>query len=112
MRSGSESEQEVAKAFLQLDFYLKTLQLPFTVKDLYRRAYQKRLGDDYNDRWIDWLAGDPKYEGALHEPFTAYTIIQTLKKHGHEPVIYALYRLTRRMEIGYSHAYVIGIAQE
>lgn len=112
MMSGSENEKEVAKALLQLDFYLKALDLPFTVKDLYRHAYQKRLGDYYNEHWIDLLLDDPAFQDCLDEPFTAVTIIETLKDNGHKPIIYALYRWSRRMNIGYLHTYVIGITQE
>jgi hypothetical protein len=112
MMSGSESEREVAKALLQLDFYLKALQLPFTVKDIYRRAYQKRLGEYYNEHWLDLLMEDPEFQDCINEPFTAVTIFETLKENGHRPIIYALFRLTRRLDIGYSHAFVIGIAQD
>ncbi|MFC4768854.1 hypothetical protein ACFO8Q_16020 [Effusibacillus consociatus] len=110
--SGSENEREVAKAFLQLDFYLKALRLPITVKDVYRRAYKKRLGDYYHEHWIDLVLEDPDFQDCIQEPFTAVTIFETLRENGHTPIIYALFRMTRRMNIGYSHAYVIGITQE
>ncbi|GAX90591.1 hypothetical protein EFBL_2218 [Effusibacillus lacus] len=110
--SGSESEREVAKAFVQLGFYLKALNMPFTVKDIYRRAYKERLGNAYSDDWIDCLTDDPEVQECLEEPFTVYSVAKTLKEYGHAPINYALYRMIRRLDIYYSHAYVISIAQE
>lgn len=112
MTSGSENEKEVAKALLQLDFYLQTLQLPVTVKDLYRRAYLNRLGEYYNDRWIDLLKDDTEFETCLEEPFTLQTILETLVENGHKPILFALVRFAHQMDVGFSHRYVIGITQE
>lgn len=112
MLSGSENEREVAKVLLQLDLYLKTLKVPVTVKDLYKKAYMNRLGDYYNDHWIDLLHEDPEFQSCLEEPFTLQTIMDTLVENGHKPLLFALLRLRHRLNIGYSHAFVISIAQE
>ncbi|GIM47871.1 hypothetical protein DNHGIG_34200 [Collibacillus ludicampi] len=105
----SDPDKDVAKAFYQLDFYLKILHLPFRVKDLYRRVYQKRLGDYYTDEWIDELSSDPDVVKSIHEPFTTQTIVETLMHTGHEPIIRALLREMRRRKIGFTQAYIMGI---
>ncbi|BCJ85333.1 hypothetical protein [Effusibacillus dendaii] len=112
MMSGSENEKNVAKALLQLNTYLEALELPYNVKDVYRLAYKKRLGKYYNDQWIDLLLDDPNRQDILTEPYTVYSIAETLTENGYKPMIYALLRIAHQLEIGYSHAYVIGIAHE
>jgi hypothetical protein len=98
----------VAKALYQLDFYLKTLELPVTIHDLYARAYQGRRGESYDDRWLNHLADNPEVAESLDEPFTSHTIVEVLMKTGHEPIIRALMREIRRNQIGFTHAYMIG----
>ncbi len=98
----------VAKALYQLDFYLKTLALPITVQDLYERAYRDRRGSQYDDRWLQTLPDSPEVAGALEEPFTTHTIVETLMRTGHEPIVRALMREVRRQHIGFTHAYMIG----
>lgn len=112
MMSGSDYEREVAKALLQLQFYLKTLRLPVTVKDLYRRAYKNRFGGFYSDQWLDLLEQDPDIQPCLDEPFTMQSIIETLVEYDHKPILFALVRYAHQLNIGFSHRYVIGIAQE
>jgi hypothetical protein len=109
MNHTPDPEKDVAKAFYQLDFYLKTLRLPFRVKDLYRRVYEKRLGDSYTDEWMDDLGSDPDVRRSIHEPFTTQTIVETLIQNGHEPLVRALLREMRRRKIGFSHAYIMSI---
>jgi len=53
-----KSEQDhlsVAQALYQLNFYLQCLGLSWTVKDIYKEAYQTRRGDAYKRR----VAGCP-----------------------------------------------------
>lgn len=112
MMSGSDYEREVGKAFLQLDLYLKALQLPVTVKDLYQRAYKNRLGEYYDDQWLDLLEYDSEIQACLDEPFTVQSIIETLVEYDHKPVLFALVRFAHQLNIGFSHRFVIGIAQD
>lgn len=94
------------QALHQLDFYLKTLEVPFTVKDLYRKAYHERLGPHYSDDWLDDLEQDPDVLEGMSEPFTTQSIIETLMRGGHEPVVRALLRETREYGIGYYQAMI------
>ncbi len=112
MMSGSDYEREVRKALVQLESYLKALRLPFTVKDLYRRAYKHRLGEHYNEQWLNWLEHDPDILSFLEEPFTLQSIFETLVESDHKPILFALVRYAHRHNIGFSYRYVIGIAQE
>ncbi|ASS75576.1 hypothetical protein CIG75_11640 [Tumebacillus algifaecis] len=97
------------QAFYQLDFYLKALNLPFSLKDLYKKAYAERLGPHYSDDWLDDLEHDPDVQESMSTPFTAKTIVETLMKNGHESIIRALLRHSRKLGIGYSQAYIVGI---
>jgi hypothetical protein len=97
------------QALYQLDFYLKTLNLPFTVKDLYRKAYQGRLGPHYSDEWLDDLEHDPDVQEGMQEAFTTQSIIETLMRNGHEPIVRVLLRETRKLGIGFSQAYIVSI---
>ncbi|MCL6597308.1 MAG: hypothetical protein K6T81_01055 [Alicyclobacillus macrosporangiidus] len=108
MRDLSGEHLSVAKALYQLDFYLQTLELPFTVRDLYRSAYERRRGDRYDDRWLDHLAENPDVAQSLDEPFTTSTIVETLMRTGHEPIVRALVREVRRADIRYVQAYLMG----
>ncbi|MBX6352354.1 MAG: hypothetical protein IRZ10_03380 [Thermoflavifilum sp.] len=96
----------VAKTLYQLDFYLRILDLPFTVRDLYEAAYKRRRGARYDDRWLDTLEDNPEVAESIHEPFTAQTIIDTLMRTGHTPIVMALMREIRRRRIGFSQAYL------
>ncbi len=98
----------VAKALYQLNFYLEILNLPITVKDLYRRAYRQQRNDQFDDRWLDHLEENPEVVESLDEPFTTQTIIEVLMKTGHQPLVRALMREVRRRDIGVSHAYMFG----
>lgn len=98
----------VAKALYQLNFYLRVLGLPFTVTDLYAAAYQQRRGSQYDDRWLSVLHENPDVEAALQEPFTTQTIIETLMRTGHEPIVRALMREVRKRDIHFTQAYMIG----
>jgi len=99
----------VAKTLYQLDFYLKTLDVPFRIVDIYALAYQKRRGDRYDDRWLSCLDENPDVSDSLNEPFTTQTIIETLLRTGHEPIVRALMREVRRHDISYTQAYMIGM---
>jgi hypothetical protein len=102
----------VAKALYQLNFYVKTIGLPFTVRDLYERAYKKRRGDRYDDRWLSCLHENPDVLESVEEPFTAHSIIETLMRTGHEPMVRALLREVRIREIGFTQAYMIAMPRE
>lgn len=106
-----KSEQDhlsVAQALYQLNFYLQCLGLSWTVKDIYKEAYQTRRGDAYKDAWLDVLAEDPAVCASLDEPFTTHSIMETLLRTGHEHLVRALIRRIRAEEIGFAHAYLAG----
>lgn len=98
----------LATALHQLNFYLETLELPFTARDLYAMAYRDRRGDHYDDRWLSHLHEDPEVQKSLEEPFTAQTIVETLMRTGHEPILRALMREIQRRNIVFTQAYLIG----
>ncbi|MBX5436333.1 MAG: hypothetical protein IRZ33_03850 [Alicyclobacillaceae bacterium] len=97
----------VAAALYQLDFYLETLGLPFTARDLYAAAYKQRRGDKYDDRWLENLQDIPEVRQSLEQPFTTQSIVETLMRTGHEAVVRALMREVRRRNITYTQAYMI-----
>jgi hypothetical protein len=99
----------VARALYQLDFYLDALNLPFTVVDLYERAYKDVRGDHYDDRWVRCLHENPEVVKAADEPFTTHSIIDTLLRTGHEPMVRALMKEVRKRNIGFTQAYMIGM---
>lgn len=99
----------VAKTLYQLNFYLRTLGLPLTVNDLYRMAYKERRGDHYDDRWLSCLQDNPDVVDSLDEPFTTQSIIETLMRTGHEPIVRVLMREVRKRDIGFTQAYMIGM---
>ncbi|MCL6637385.1 MAG: hypothetical protein K6T26_05505 [Alicyclobacillus sp.] len=98
----------VAKALYQLSFYLKALNLPFSIQDIYRQAYQKRRGDRYDDRWLSHLHENPDVAASIDEPFTTSTIVETLMRTGHEPIVRVLMREVRKRNIQFTQAYMIG----
>lgn len=98
----------VAKALAQLECYLSALDLRITVRDLYERAYKNRRGDYYDDRWLHHLDDNPDVQDALDESFTASSIIETLMRTGHEPMIRALMKEVRKRNIQFTQAYIIG----
>lgn len=99
----------VAKVLYQLDFYLKTLQLPFGIADLYAKAYRDRRGAQYDDLWVTSLHDNPDIAESLEEPFTTQSIVETLMRTGHEPLVRALMKEVRRQHIGFTQAYMIGM---
>lgn len=102
-------EYSADQALFQLDFYLKALELPFSVKDLYRQAYQKRLGPHYSEDWLDDLEHDPDVQAGMELPFTTQTIISTLMRNGYDAIVRHLLRETRRIGIGYVETTMTGI---
>jgi hypothetical protein len=102
----------VAKALYQLNFYLKTVGLPFTVQDLYERAYKSRRGDRYDDRWLTCLHENPDVLDSIEEPFTAHSIIETLMRTGHEPIVRALMKEVRTRKIEFTQAYMIAMPRQ
>ena len=105
--STNKDHRSVAQAFYQLDFYLQTIDAPFSVKDLYRSAYAERRKERYQDEWISLLKEDPTVHASLDEPFTAHTIIETLFKTGHEAIFRQLIKHIRKSKIGFSQLYVV-----
>ncbi|HEU4963188.1 MAG TPA: hypothetical protein VFV52_04915 [Bacilli bacterium] len=97
------------QALYQLDFYLKALELPFSVKDLYRKAYQQRLGPHYSDDWLDDLEHDPDVQEGMSLPFTTQSIISTLMRNGYDAIVRHLLRETRNRGIGYVETTMTGI---
>lgn len=104
----SNSDFEVIKACYQLEQYLHALKVPFTVRALYERAYKDRLGIDYDPSFLLNLENDARLVESKNEPYTTHTIMETLVQFGHEPLIRALLRETRRLNIGFTHAYIMG----
>jgi hypothetical protein len=102
----------LATALYQLDFYLQNLGLPFTAKDLYAVAYRDRRGEHYDDRWLHNLHENPQVQESIHEPFTAQSIIETLMRTGHEPIVRALMREIQRRNIAFTQAYLIGTPRQ
>jgi len=98
----------VAKALHQLQFYLHTLQLGVTVQDLYASAYKRRRGAKYDDSWLTVLEENPDVSESLDESFTTHTIIETLMRTGHEPIVRALMKEVRSRNIEFTHTYLIG----
>jgi len=109
MPSAGGEHLSVAKALYQLNFYLNTLGLPFTIVNLYERAYRARRGDNYDARWLDHLEENPEVTHSLEEPFTTHTIVETLMRTGHEPLVRALMREVRRHGVEFTQAYMIGM---
>ena len=97
------------QALYQLDFYLKALELPFTVKDLYRKAYKERLGPHYSDDWLDDLECDPDVQEGMREAFTTHSIVETLMRFGHERIVRWLLRKARDYGLGYTSANVSSV---
>lgn len=108
--SNTDSEHlSVATALYQLDFYLKTLKLPFSSLDLYEMAYRDRRGEQYDDRWVRNIYDNPDVTVTVDQPFTTHTIVETLMRTGHEPIIRALMKEIRRRHIGFTSAYMVGM---
>ncbi|WP_026974144.1 hypothetical protein [Alicyclobacillus contaminans] len=112
MPSTGGEHLSVAKALYQLDFYLRTLNMPLTVVDLYERAYKTRRGDHYDDRWVVCLHENPDVAASIEEPFTTQTIIETLMRTGHEPIVRALMKEVRKRKIVFTQAYMIGLPKK
>jgi len=105
------SEQDhlsVSQALFQLEFYLDCLHLPFTVKEVYKEAYQKRRGEAYKDEWLDVLGENPAVCASLNQPFTTHTIVETLMRTGHEHLVRVLINRIQDADVGFTHAYVVG----
>jgi len=99
----------VSKALYQLDFYLQTLNMQLTITDIYALAYKKKRGDHYDDRWLATLSENPDVSDSIQEPFTTHTIVETLMRTGHEPIVRALLREVRRRKITFTQAYMLGM---
>lgn len=100
--------RSVAQAFYQLNFYLQTIGVSFTIKDLYRAAYFETRKDRYQDEWLNHLEEDPHVLESMKEPFTTYSIAETLIRTGHEPILRALMNRARDENIGFTQAYIVG----
>ncbi|MCL6453425.1 MAG: hypothetical protein K6T78_07310 [Alicyclobacillus sp.] len=98
----------VAKALVQLECYLNMLDIPVTVRELYERAYRHRRGEHYDDRWLNHLRENPEVAGALDEPFTSDSIVETLMRTGHEPIVRAVMKEVRHRDIQFHQVYMIG----
>lgn len=105
---GKQDHRSVSQALYQLDFYLKTVELPFGVKDLYRAAYRDLRGQHYSDEWLDHLGSDPRVKESLDQPFTTHTIAETLLLTGHHPILREMMRRLREEGIGFMQAYIAG----
>lgn len=80
-----------------------------TVRDLYEKAYRERRGERYDDRWLNHLQENPEVSEALSDSFTASTIVETLMRTGHEPMVRALMKEIRRRNIRFTQAYMMGM---
>jgi hypothetical protein len=98
----------VAKALYQLEFYLDQLDAPFDIYHLYAAAYQEQRGSQYDERWLYCLDDNPEVENCLDESFTLQTIVDTLLRTGHEPIVRALMRSFRKEHIAISQMFLIG----
>ncbi|WP_245629997.1 hypothetical protein [Alicyclobacillus acidiphilus] len=98
----------VAKALYQLEFYLDQLDAPFDIYYLYAAAYKEQRGSQYDERWLYYLDDNPDVEHCLDESFTLQTIVDTLLRTGHEPVVRALMRSFRREQIGITQRFMYG----
>lgn len=108
MSTYSSSDYEVVKACYQLQLYLSTLNLPFTVRSLYEKAYKSRLGVDYDPTFLLDLQNDTRFISAKDEPYTTQTIIETLLQYGHEPLVRTLLKETKKLNVGFTQAYIMG----
>ncbi|MFD1674643.1 hypothetical protein [Alicyclobacillus fodiniaquatilis] len=98
----------VAKALYQLESYLEQLHASFNIYQLYAAAYKERRGSQYDERWLYCLDDNPEVENCLDEGFTLKSIVDTLLRTGHEPIVRALMRAFRRDHIAISQLYLIG----
>ncbi len=105
----NQDHRNLAKALRQLNFYLETINLPFTARDLYHSAYEGPLEDRLSDEWLDHLATLPEVESALQEPFTTHTIAETLIQSGHEALLKELISRVRHADISFAQAYIVGV---
>lgn len=103
---------EVRKACFLLQQYLNALDVHFNVRSLYEQAYRKRLGIDYDPTFLLNLEQDPRLQSAKDEPYTTQTIIETLLQFGHEPLVRTLLRETRKLNIGFTQAYIMGYSRK
>ncbi len=97
----------LATALYQLDFYLQTLSLSVTSRDLYAKAYKDTRGEHYDDTWLLRLAEDPQVKESINQSFTAKTIVHTLIRTGHEPIVRELMNEIRRLDITFTQAYLV-----
>ncbi|UOF89413.1 hypothetical protein LSG31_16120 [Fodinisporobacter ferrooxydans] len=112
MNEHSEQKRSaVLKAFFQLNFYIQALELPFTVEELYREAYQTEHGANYNEDWLEIIHHDKYFADVLDEPFTTHTFIETLLRAGHDRIVKLLMKRVRDYGVGFAHAYVMGISR-
>lgn len=98
----------VAKALYQLESYLNQLDASFDIYYLYAAAYKERRGSQYDERWLYYLDDNPEVENCLDEPFTLQTVVDTLLRTGHEPIVRALMRSFRKEQVGITHRFLFG----
>ncbi|PWI58236.1 hypothetical protein [Sulfoacidibacillus thermotolerans] len=110
--NSNHEHYSVARAFYQLDFYLEAINAPFSIKDLYRRAYAEKRKDHFDDQWLDHLADDEHIRESLEDSFTAHTIVETLLKTGHEAVLRQLIKHLRKERIHFAEVYISGAGKK
>ncbi|TDY50541.1 hypothetical protein C7445_10293 [Alicyclobacillus sacchari] len=98
----------VAKVLYQLEFYLDQLNTTFDIYHLYSEAYREQRGSLYDERWLYYLDDNPQVQNCLDESFTLQTIVETLLRTGHEPLVRALMRAFRRERISITQRFMYG----
>jgi hypothetical protein len=95
-----KDELRLARALDQLTVYLDSLKLPFTLTDLYKRAYGAGWEEMPGALWLEFLGEDPYVRSGRDEFYTLLTIFDTLHEAGLVRLLDVIARETERLGIG------------
>jgi hypothetical protein len=89
----------LARALYQLTIYFDSLNIPFTLPDLYEQAYGSGWTEMPGALWLPHLADDPYVVAGRHEFYTLKTIFEDMERAGLSLLLEVIAEETARLGI-------------
>ncbi|ASS75571.1 hypothetical protein CIG75_11615 [Tumebacillus algifaecis] len=95
----SHEDLRLARALDQLSVYFYAIRVPFTVADLYRKAYGEVWEEMPGALWLEFLSEDPYVRLGRDEFYSLMTIFETLHRAGLVKLLDVIAAETERLGI-------------